>query len=1024
MDESLGTPCPLVHCAEVSLIHEHLIWFADAISMNYAGAWEQGGDRHFGIVHAESTHVTMPSPIEDIFLLALQKGSLEERSAFLDQACCGDTELRDQLERLLSAHMKAGASGGLGGQPTVINLPPGARFTSEAATVCAGGTVTSEIGPYRLVQKLGEGGMGTVYIAEQDQPVKRRVALKVITAGVDSERVMRRFQSERQVLALMEHPNIARILDAGMTEADRPYFAMELVKGAPITRHCDEHRLSIPERLRLFVQVCQAIQHAHQKGIIHRDIKPSNVLVCVEDDKPVAKVIDFGVAKAVHYSTDLGGMATQYGALVGTFQYMAPEQADLTTVDIDTRADVYSLGVLLYQLLTGTTPLDRPRVPAPTFSEIVRMITLGESLKPSDQLTASNGALATLAAQRGTDPARLTSLVRGELDWITMKALDKDRTRRYQSASSFARDILRYLGHEPVEACPPSLTYRTRKYIQRHFVGVAASCACVVLLVSGTAISTWQAVRARAAERAALAARDAEIHQRRHAEQQLDRAQAAEALAKTESEKAKRSAAEAQAIMSYIQEQVLIAARSHQDGAVEKKASIQKAIDTAEKIAAAFSGQQAAEASVRAMLGETYRYLGESPRAIQQLERAVELRSAGLGPDHPDTLNSQNELAIAYREMGQFDKAIPLLERTLAAKRRVLGPEHVDTLDSQRALGVVYRSCGRLEEAISLYEQTLASQRRKLGPDFPDTLATQNTLAVAYRQSGRVDEAIALLEQSLSGFRAKLGPEHANTLNVQHNLAAAYLAAGRIAEATDLLERTRAAQMRNLGPNHPETLHTQNQLARAYLDGGQIEQSITLFESTLTARKSKLGPKHLDTLWTMHGLALAYARSALPERAEPLFQEVLEVRRAKLSPGHRDIAVTLDDFGRYLVHQHKYAEAEGLLRDCLASGEGCLRNNWIRFDAQSTLGAALLGQLKRNEAEAWLVQGYEGLKAHRSAIPLPMQYRLREAAQHLVEFYDAAGNKNEANRWRKQLNNLRVHDPARTEANAKTKNDG
>jgi serine/threonine protein kinase/tetratricopeptide (TPR) repeat protein len=983
-----------------------------------SGSWP-----HSGILHAETTRVTTPSPIEEIFLAALLKGS-EERSAFLDQACCGNTELRDQIERLLSAHTKAVAPAGLGSQPTVVYWRHGASSPAEAATVCAGGQVTSEIGPYRLLQKLGEGGMGTVYVAEQDQPVKRRVALKVITAGVDSEQVIRRFQSERQVLALMEHPNIARILDAGMTETDRPYFAMELVKGAPITRHCDEHRLSIPERLRLFIQVCQGIQHAHQKGIIHRDIKPSNVLVCVEDDKPVAKVIDFGVAKAVHYNwTDLDGMATQYGSLVGTIQYMAPEQADLSTVDIDTRADVYGLGVLLYQLLTGTTPLDRPRVPAPTFSEIVRMITLVEPVRPSDQLTASNAALATLAAQRQTDPGRLASLVRGELDWITMKALDKDRTRRYQSASSFARDILRYLGHEPVEACPPSFTYRTRKYIRRHRVGVAASCACIALLVSGTAISTWQAVRARSAEHAAVAARDAEIQERRQAEQQRDRAQVAEALARTESEKAKRSAAEAQAIMSYIQEQVLIAAHSRKDGTVEKNASIQKAIDTAEKIAAAFSGQQAAEASVRAMLGETYRYLGESPRAIQQLERAVELRTAGLGPDHPDTLNSQSELAIAYREVGQFDKAIPLLERTLAAKKRVLGSDHVDTLDSQRALGVVYRSCGRLDEAISLYEQTLASQRRKLGPDFPDTLATQNTLAVAYRQSGRVDEAITLLEQSLSGFRSKLGPEHANTLNVQHNLAAAYLAAGRIAEATDLLERTRAAQMRNLGPNHPETLHTQNQLARAYLDGGRIEQSITLFESTLTARKSKLGPKHLDTLWTMHGLALAYARSALPERAEPLFQEVLDVRRAKMSPGHRDIAATLDDFGRYLVQQHKYAEGEGLLRDCLASGEGCLRNNWIRFDAQSTLGAALLGQMRRSEAEAWLVQGYAGLKAHRSTIPLPMQYRLREAAQHLVEFYDAAGNKNEANRWRKEFNNLRIHDPARTEAKAPAEND-
>jgi serine/threonine protein kinase/tetratricopeptide (TPR) repeat protein len=951
----------------------------------------------------------MPSSVERIVLVALRKESPAARSAFLDQACSGNAQLRDQVERLLSAHLQAAASRRLANQPTTIGLPPGVRSKGEAATVWATGPVTSRIGPYRLVQRLGEGGMGTVYVAEQDQPVKRRVALKVITAGIDSAEVMRRFQAERQVLALMEHPHIARILDAGMTETDRPYFAMELVQGAPITLYCDEHQLSIRERLQLFRQVCQAIQHAHQKGIIHRDIKPSNVLVCVEDDKPIAKVIDFGVAKALHQSPADLGMATQYGALIGTIEYMAPEQA--STLDIDTRADVYGLGVLLYQLLTGTTPINRRQVADPTFNEIVRMVTVGEPLKPSDQLMASKASLSTLAAQRRTDPARLTSLVRGELDWIAMKALDKDRTRRYQTANDLAQDILRYLCHEPVEACPPSLVYRARKYVQRHRVGVAATAACVLLLVVGTVASTWQAIRAIAAERTALAARDAEVQQRQQAERERDRAQAAEARAKAESEKAQRSAAEAQAIMSYIQEQVLVAARSHKDGPVAKDAAIQRAIDTAEKIAAAFSGQQVAEASVRAMIGETYRYLGESARAIQQLERAVQLRTASLGPLHPDTLNSQNELGIAYRDVGQFDKAISLLQRTVEAKKRALGPDHVDTLDSQRALGVAYRSCGRLDEAILLYEQTLASQRRKLGPDHPDTLATQNTLAVAYRQSGRVDEAIALLEQALTGFQAKLGPVHANTLNIQHNLAVAYLASGRTAQGIDMLERTVALRERDFGPNHPDTLHSQNQLARAYLDAGRIDQSIALFQRTLTARKSKLGAKHPDTLCSMHGLALAYARSAREEQAEPLFGEVLELRRCTLGARHRDVAVTLNDFGRYLVHHHKYAEAEHLLRDCLAACDGCLANDWVRFDAQSLLGASLLAQKKRGEAESWLVQGYEGLKAHRSAIPAPSRSRIAEAVQRLVEFYEAAGDKEQANRWRKELDSLGPREP-------------
>ena len=312
-----------------------------------------------------------------------------------------------------------------------------------------------------------------------------------------------------------------------------------------------------------------------------------------------------------------------------------------------------------------------------------------------------------------------------------------------------------------------------------------------------------------------------------------------------------------------------------------------------------------------------------------------------------------------------------------------------------------------MDEAISLYEQTLVSQRRKLGADHPDTLATQNTLAVAYRQSGRVDEAIALLEQSLAGFQTKLGAEHANTLNIQHNLAVAYLAADRTDRGIDMLERTLAVQQRQLGPNHPDTLSSQNQLARAYLDADRIDQSIALFQRTLAARKSKLGATHPDTLGTMHGLALAYARSAESQQADHLFREVLIIRKRVLGPQHRDVAVTLNDFGRHLLLQHRYAEAEPHLRDCLAVCDRCLPNNWIRFDAQSALGAALLAQMKRSEAEPLLVQGYEGLKAHQSAIPVLSRTRVSEAAERLLAFYSASGNKEQADHWRKELDTLR-----------------
>jgi serine/threonine protein kinase len=420
---------------------------------------------------------------ESIFHAAREMPAAE-RSAYLDEACGGDAALRERVEVLLRACENPGSFlAGPAANPDVTELPDSDRNDAPPVPQPIAEGPGSRLGPYRLLRQLGEGGMGAVFLAEQSHPVQRIVALKIIKPGMDSAQVIARFEAERQALALMDHPHIAKVLDAGTTDSGRPYFVMELVKGVPITKYADEHRLTPRQRLELFLPVCEAVQHAHQKGIIHRDLKPSNVLVALYDDRPVPKVIDFGVAKATGARLTERTLFTEFGAVVGTLEYMSPEQAELNQLDIDTRSDVYSLGVLLYELLTGTTPLSRERLKKAGLLEVLRLIREEEPPRPSTRLSTTE-ELPHIAANRGLEPRRLSRLVRGELDWIVMKALEKDRNRRYESPNSLAQDIRRYLQDEPVQACPPSAAYRLRKLARRHRVVLGAMTAFGMLLIA------------------------------------------------------------------------------------------------------------------------------------------------------------------------------------------------------------------------------------------------------------------------------------------------------------------------------------------------------------------------------------------------------------------------------------------------------------------------------------------------------------------------------------------------------------
>jgi serine/threonine protein kinase len=814
-----------------------------------------------------------PASEKSIFLVAIDKGSPEERAAYLDQACAGDPRLRAGVEALLAAHCRLDTAS-----------PPPEPADERAGT---------RVGPYKLLQQIGEGGMGAVFMAEQQQPVRRMVALKIIKPGMDTKQVIARFEAERQALALMDHPNIAKVLDGGATDSGRPYFVMELVKGVPLTHYCDEHRLTPRQRLELFVPVCQAIQHAHQKGIIHRDLKPSNVMVALYDGRPVPKVIDFGVAKAAGPRLTERSLFTEFGAVVGTLEYMSPEQAELNQLDIDTRSDVYSLGVLLYELLTGTTPLTKQRLKQTPFPELLRLIREEEPPRPSTRLSATAG-LPAVAADRGLDPKKLCGLVRGELDWIAMKCLEKDRNRRYESAGALARDVERYLADQPVLACPPSAWYRFRKLARRNRGAVLTVTVIVLALVGAVIGTTWGLLRATEAEADAVAEAEAKEAARAEAVQNLGRALVAERAATRARDQAVDAEADTKAFGDFLVNHVLAVARPEgvQQG-LGLAVTVVQALEAAEeKLDEVFARRPKAEATARHALGVTWRNLGRYDKAEAHLRRAVQLRERELGPNAPETLDSRNSLGVTLTQAGRADEAAALHEGTWKRAAAAFGPDHRLTLQSLNDLAWADLEAGRWDRALPRFEEVLAKRRARLGPEHGETLQSMSNLACAYRDAGRLDQAVPLHEQALAKRRIVFGPDHPYTLESMNNLAFAYGDAGQEAKALPLFRRTLALAEVKLGPDHPDTLTYLSNLACAYRGEGRPKEALPMLRQVLAKRQAVLGPDHRLTFVSEYELAVAHLNAGQWGKALPLLGQTLEKQRARLGPDHPDTLLT------------------------------------------------------------------------------------------------------------------------------------
>ncbi len=769
------------------------------------------------------------------------------------------------------------------------------------------------IGPYHLLQLIGEGGMGQVWLAEQQQPVHRRVALKLIKVGMDTREVVARFESERQALALMDHPAIAKVFDAGSTPEGRPYFVMEYVDGLPINQYCDRHRLTMRQRMELFIQVCEGVQHAHQKAIIHRDLKPSNILVTEVDGRPAPRIIDFGVAKATSQPVDAATMFTQLGAPIGTIGYMSPEQASSGGEDIDTRSDVYSLGVVLYELLVGALPLDLKKL---AVEEALRRLRDQDAPRPSTRLRLLAGDSTITAQNRSADLPTLTRQLKGDPDAIALKAIEKDRQRRYASPSELAADIERYLHNEPVSAHAPSQVYRARKYIRRHRVGVGLASA-VLLLLLGFAIAQTVELRTIRKER--------------------DRADRITAFMTGMFKVSDPSAARGNDLR--VRE-------------VLDKASTQ--------IVNGLAKDPEDQAQLMQVMAEVYRNLGLYPQAESLLRRTLAIENQASGGDKPNTLKSMNTLAGVLDDESRYADAEKVAREEVERRTRARGPEDRGTIDATRQLAYILVDEGRYAQAEPISRQVAAIAQRKFGPLDPTTISTERTLAVNLAYAGKWAEAEKAFREVLQAVTTTLGPDDLQTLRAEGNLGSILLQQHKYPEAEKLFRQTIAKLDRVLGPDHPTTLLNKGNLALTLLDEERYPEAENLFRETLAAKTKKLGAEHRSTLVTAGNLAETLLKEKKYSEAEQVVRQTLAVEERTLGKDHTDTLMSKIVLGQILTKEGHYPEAEKVLKeghDSLLRAVG--KDHEYTSQSEFYLAELNAAEGKKADALAWLTNAID-----------------------------------------------------------------